>query len=68
MELAVAHGYRSATEKGYAEQRRRAHGGTGTSRVSPAAAQKGWADLARDWGKLTSGAGVATSNGHERPG
>ena len=42
-ELAVAHGYLSATQKGYAEQRRRAHKGEVTK-------PKGLTDLARDMG------------------
>ena len=44
MEYAVAHGYLSATQRGYAEQRKRAHRGTKPS------AKHGLTDLARDFG------------------
>jgi hypothetical protein len=47
MEMAVAHGYLSATQKGYAEQRERAR------RQGPVRRSRGdWArDLARDLGQ-----------------
>ena len=50
MEHAVAHGYLSATQSGYAEQRARARRGE----------RKGLPDLARDMAKL-GGAVVHTS-------
>jgi len=48
MELAVAHGYLSATQQGYAETRRRAWSGE---------KPKGMVDMARDMARL-SGATV----------
>jgi len=54
METAVAHGYLSATQKGYADTRRRHWSGE---------KPRGLADLARDMGKLGGVVHGASSDG-----
>ena len=56
-ELAVAHGYLSATQKGHADARRRAWSGE---------KPRSLADLARDMGKL-GGAGITRGPSPDGP-
>jgi len=53
MELAIAHGYLSATKEGYADQRARARRGE----------RRGLPDLARDMAKLGAVSTTASTDG-----